>query len=161
MLLRYLKIVLAIFVALFCLFYATQNLVNLKAGYGFVGLMTSMEGHVAYPNHFGPSVTAPVLVWTMFGLIVALELAAGFCALRGAWDLWKARTASPDTFNNAKTYALFACGLGVVIWFGIFSAFGGAYFQMWQTEAGEGPLIHASFFSIQMAVLFLLIRSPE
>lgn len=158
---RLLKIVLAASVAFFCLMYAVQNIANLQAAYGFVALMVGMEGQAAYPVHVGPSVHSPIIIWSMLWIIIALEILAGLLAGKGAFDLWKARKGSADDFNNAKTFAILGCGLGVVIWFGIFSAVGGAYFQMWQTELGAGPLNSASTFSIQMGVIALLIGATD
>ena len=158
---RWIKILLALFVALFCLMYALQNLFNLQQGHGFVALMVGMEGHVAYPDHFGPAVQSSILVWLMLGLIIFLELLAGLSAAKGAFDLWRARTLDADTFNASKTWALVGCGLAVLIWFGIFSAIGGAYFQMWQTEAGRGPLTDAAWFSLQNGLAFLIIHARD
>ena len=155
------KIALAVFVALFCLMYAAQNLMNLGAAQGFVGLMTSMTGHEAYPRHFGPPITAAGLVWLMLAIIIALELLAGLLAAKGAIDMWRARKAVASEFNESKRYAILACGVAVIIWYGIFSAIGGAYFQMWQTEAGEGPLMHASTFSIQHGLLLLILALKD
>src|SRR3546814_16671749 len=98
--------------------------------------MSGMVGHEAYPESIGPAVTAPLLTWSMLGLIIALELAAGVCAVKGACDLWRARRAPADAFYRAKPWGVFGCGLGIVIWFGIFSAIGGAYFQRWPITAG-------------------------
>jgi predicted small integral membrane protein len=158
---RYIKIALAASASLFCLMYALQNVVNLQAAYGFVAYTVGMVGHELYPVHFGPSITAPAIVWMMLWIIIALEFAAGLLAGKGAIDLWKARKASADDFNNAKTYAIAGCGLGVLIWFGLFSAIGGAYFQMWQTEAGGSALANASWFSVQLALVWLLVSRKD
>lgn len=155
--LRIIKIAIAAFIALFCLFYALQNLMNLQAGHGFVALMASMADHAAYPRHFGPPITSPAFVWLMFGLIIAGELLAGVLAARGAINMWRARKAGADAFNASKTYAYAACGVAIIVWYGIFHAFGGAYFQMWQTAAGEGPFTHSALFSIQHAALWLVL----
>lgn len=159
--LRLIKIAIAVFIALFCLMYAFQNLFNLQAAHGFVGLMTSMADHVAYPNHFGPAISSSVVVWLMLAIIIAGELLAGLLAAKGALTMWQARNSDADTFNAAKTYALAACGVAILVWYGVFSAIGGAYFQMWQTAAGEGPLMHASTFSIQHAALLLVIAMKD
>lgn len=161
MLIRYLKIDLALFVAAFCLFYATQNVVNLQAAYGFVGYMMSMPGHEAYPAHFGPPVTNSILVWIAVSIIIALEYTAGLLAAKGGWDLWKARKASSDEFQAAKKNVIAAAGLGLIIWFGIFHAFGGAYFQMWQIEAGEGPLMNAFWFAASLGIIALYVNMRD
>lgn len=158
---RYLKIALAAFASLFCIFYALQNMANLGSAEWFVGAMSGMEGHEAYPNTFAFAVSSPVLVKLMLWIIILLELVAGVLAGKGAWDLFGARNGSSEEFNAAKTYALAGTALAVVVWFGIFGAFGGAFFQMWQVEAGVDALRDASFFALQHGVVFLMIRSDD
>ncbi|MDH3337221.1 MAG: DUF2165 domain-containing protein [Gammaproteobacteria bacterium] len=158
---RYIKIVLAAFASLFCLFYAIQNIANLGPAEWFVGTMTAMEGHEAYPNSFAFAVKSPVLVKVMLWIIILLELAAGVLAGKGAIDLFARRNSSSGEFNDAKTYALAGTGLAVVVWFGIFGAFGGAFFQMWQVEAGVNALRDASLFALQHGVVWLMIRADD
>ena len=148
-------------VALFCLMYALQNVWNLEAASWFVSYTTGMEGHEKYPSHFGPAITSSALHGIMLWIIIALEVTAGALAAKGAFDLFKARNGSADDFNGAKTYAIAGCGVGILIWFGLFSAIGGTYFQMWQTEAGGGALGNASIFSVQLGVIWLLISQKD
>lgn len=158
---RYIKIALAAFAALFCLFYAIQNIANLGAAEWFVGTMTAMEGHEAYPNTFAFAIKSPIIVKVMLWIIILLELAAGLLAGKGAVDLFRTRNQSSEEFNAAKTYALAGTGLAVLVWFGIFGAFGGAFFQMWQVEAGVNALRDASFFAIQHGIVWLIIRADD
>ncbi len=158
---RYIKIALALFASLFCLFYALQNMANLGSAEWFVGAMTAMEGHEAYPNSFAFAVKSPALVKVMLWIIILLELSAGLLAGKGALDLFTHRDGSSDEFNAAKTYALAGTGLAVVVWFGVFGAFGGAFFQMWQIEAGVNALRDASFFALQHAAVWLMIRADD
>ena len=158
---RVIKILLAVSVALFCLFYALQNIVNLQAAHGFVAYVTSMADHGAYPAHFGPAITAPALTWTMLFIIIALELLAGFLAAKGADDLFAARGASAEEFNAAKSFALAGCGVALLVWFGLFSAIAGTYFQMWQTEAGLNALRDASVFSMQNGIVLLVLALKD
>ena len=158
---RSIRILLAGFVALFCIFYALQNVVNLQAGHGFVSYVASMADHGAYPAHFGPAITASALTWIIYVIIIALELLAGLLAAKGAYDMFKARNASADDFTAAKTYALVGCGVAIVVWFGLFGAIAGAYFQSWQTEAGLNALRDAGMFSIQHGVVLLVIAMKD
>jgi predicted small integral membrane protein len=158
---RYIKIAMVLSVSLFCLMYALQNIANLDAANWFVSYTTSMEGHEKYPAHFGPAVTAPVLHTMMLWIIIALEISAGLLAAKGAFDLFTARNSSADEFNSAKNYAIAGCGVGILVWFGLFSALGGAYFQMWQTEAGGGALANATWFSIQLALVWILVSQKD
>lgn len=158
---RYIKIALAAFASLFCLFYAIQNIANLGPAEWFVGTMSAMEGHEAYPNTFAFAVSSPVLVKAMLWIIILLELTAGILAGKGAIDMFAKRNGSSEEFNEAKSYALVGTGLAVVVWFGIFGAFGGAFFQMWQVEAGLNALRDASFFALQHGVVWLIIRADD
>ena len=158
---RTIKIALAAFASLFCLFYALQNIVNLGAAEWFVGTMTAMEGHDKYPNTFAFAISSPLLVKLMLWIIILLELTAGILAGKGAIDMFKARNGSSEDFNNAKSLALAGTAIAVAIWFGIFGAFGGAFFQMWQVDAGLNALRDAGMFSLQHAAVWLIIRSDD
>ena len=52
-------------------------------------------------------------------------------------------------------------GAGVLLWFGLFSALGGAYFQMWQTQLGNAALEGAFWYSAQLALLWLMLRAED
>jgi len=158
---RYIKIALVASVSVFCLSYALQNVVNLESAHWFVSYTTGMEGHEKYPAHIGPAVTSPAIHWVMLWIIIALEFGAGLLAAKGAFDMIRVRNGSAEDFNAAKTYAIIGCGVGIFIWFGIFSALGGAYFQMWQTEAGGGALGNATLFTIQLALIWLLVSQKD
>ena len=158
---RYLKIVLVVFVSLLCLFYATQNVVNLQAAHGFVSAALSMAEHVAYPAAFGPAITSPALVWVALAVIILLEFAAGLLAAKGAWDLWSARDATAAAFNDAKTFALLGCGVGIIVWFGFFTVIGGAYFQMWQTQLGSASLQGAFQYTMTIGLVLLFLNQPD
>ena len=158
---RYIKVALATFAALFCIFYALQNMANLESAEWFVGAMTAMEDHEAYPNTFAFAVKSPIIVKMMLWIIILLELAAGLLAGKGAVDLFMARNGSSEEFNAAKTYALAGTGLAIVVWFGIFGAFGGAFFQIWQVETGVNALRDAALFSLQHGVAWLIVRADD
>jgi predicted small integral membrane protein len=161
MLIRWLKIDLAVFIALFCLFYAMQNLFNLQSAHWFVSSVLSMEGHELYPGHFGPAITSPTLAWIALWVIIVLEFLAGALALKGAWDMWGARNDSAEAFQQKKRCVMASAGVALVIWFGLFSAVGGAYFQMWQTEAGTGALQGSFWYFAGIALVALYINSED
>ena len=158
---RLLKSALALCVALMCLFYAIQNVVNLQAAYSFVALMAGMDGHVAYPETFGFAVSSPAIIWLILWIIILSEFVAGLCSIKGAFDMWSARNADSTAFNASKKLAIVGAGLGVVIWFGYFHAVGGAFFQMWQTEAGGGPLNNAAQFATMCGIVMIFLGMQD
>lgn len=161
MAIRYLKIVLVVFVALLGVMYAAQNVVNLDEAYTFVMSAVGMRDHTAYPSAFGPALHSPVLVWAALAIIILAEFAAGLLAAKGAWDLWAARNASAATFNAAKTCAVLGCGGALVIWFGLFTVVGGAYFQMWQTALGGASLAGAFQCAAQAGIVLLFVNMTD
>ena len=158
---RHIKVALAAFVSLMCLFYAAQNLANLQAAYGFVAYVSGMSDHTAYANHFGPAITSPILIWFMLIVIIGLELLAGLLAGKGAVDLFRARNATAAEFNAAKHYAIAGCGIGILVWLGLFGAIAGAYFQMWQTEAGNQALAGSFWYSMQLGLVWILLALKD
>jgi predicted small integral membrane protein len=158
---RWLKIALAASVSLFCVFYAVQNIVNHSQAMWFVQTMVSMQGHEAYPDSIIPAIRSPIIVGIMLWIIILLELTAGYLAGKGTVDMFVARNADSETFNASKTNALAGALVGVLIWFGIFGAFGGALFQMWQVEAGVNALRDAGMFSIQLGVVWMILKRSD
>ena len=160
MAIRYLKIVLTMFVSLLGVFYATQNMFNLDAAYGVISTVASMAGHDYYPNAFGPAITSPFLIYIIVAVIIAGEYLVGMLAAKGAMDMWQARAAKADAFNAAKKFAILGAGMALVVWFGFFTVIGGAYFQMWQTDLGNMSLEGAFQFvgSIGLVLLFINMK---
>lgn len=161
MAIRYMKVGFVALVSLLCLFYASQNVANLDSCYQAFAYVMSRADHQIYPNSIVPAVHNAALVWLALTIVVSLEFLAGLLAAKGAWDLWKNRNASADTFNAAKTYALIGCGVGIFVWLGLFAVFGGALFQMWQTDVGEGSLADAFQFFAACAFVFLIVSSAD
>jgi predicted small integral membrane protein len=161
MAIRYLKICLIIVVALLCLISVGQNVANLNRGYDAVVYVTSMRDHAAYPSSIAFALRHPALTWASYTLILLAELSAGLLSAKGAWDLWSARQNGAAVFNAAKTCAVLGAGTAVVVWFGLFTAVGGAYFGMWQTTPGESSLVGAFQYSGMSGLVLLFINTPD
>jgi predicted small integral membrane protein len=158
---RYLKIVFVTLISLLCLFYGTQNVVNLDACYQAFAYVLGAVDHQIYPNQLIPAIQSPAIIWLALVLVVGLEFTAGLCAAKGAWDLWSARKSPAADFNSAKAYALIGCGLGIVIWLGLFAVFGGALLIMWQTDAGRGALENAFQFFGACAFILMIVNAAD
>jgi len=161
MIIRQLKIVFVTLISLLCLFYAGQNVANLDACYQAFAYVLGAADHQVYPKSFFPAIQSPAVIWLVLGVVITLEFAAGLLAAKGAWDLWGAKRAPATDFNDAKNFALVGCGMGIVVWLGLFGVFGGALFQMWQTEIGKGSLGDAFQFFAACAFVFLIVSSAD
>ncbi|NIP18614.1 MAG: DUF2165 family protein [Xanthomonadales bacterium] len=159
---RNLKVILSLCVAAMCLVYAGQNLANLDQAYGAVAYVMGNVDHQVYPNSFGPTITSPALLWVALIIIIGLEITAGLVTLKGTWDLFQARSADAATFDRAKRVTLIGVGLTLLVWFGLFHVIGGAVFQQWQTEAGDGSLTGAFWYcAMPMLVGLYLTQMPD
>ena len=158
---RTLKTIFVAIIALLCLAYATQNIVNLDAAYASFAYVMSAVDHVAYPKSFMPSISNPALLWAALSVIVVCEFLAGILAAKGAISMFAARDASATEFQVAKKHALAGCALGVIVWLGFFGVFGGAFFQMWQTEIGKASMEGAFQFFVSCAVVFIIVSMPD
>jgi predicted small integral membrane protein len=161
MVVRHLKVVFVLMIALLALFYAVQNVANLEACFGAFAYVMGGVDHAAYPQSFFPKIENAALIWLAVATVIGLELATGLVAAKGAWDLWRARRTPAAVFNGAKTYALAGCGLGLVVWLGLFTVVGGAVFQMWQTEVGSGSLADAATFFIACGLVFVIVSMTD
>jgi predicted small integral membrane protein len=161
MAIRYFKIVLVAFVGLQALFYVAGNTANWDAGLGYVGYVIGQVDHQAYPAHIFPAITNPTLVVIAYLVILAGETATGLLSLKGAWDLWRSRKGSAEAFNGAKNYAVMGLAMAMVVWFGLFIVVGGALFQMWQTEGGNGSFMSSFVFTVTAGLILLFVMKPD
>lgn len=158
---RYIKIILVVFLGLLCLIYGLQNIANLEACFQSVSYVLGMSEHTYYANSWFPAFTSSGLIWLCVFIIIAAELSAGLLLFLGAFALIKARTADSDTFNQAKTLALLGAGIGIIVWFGFFGVLGGAWFQMWQTSVGAQSLGGAFQYFASCAFIWLIVKSSD
>ncbi|GAA4854955.1 DUF2165 family protein [Luteimonas vadosa] len=161
MAIRLLKVVLLALVALLALLYAAQNVANLDAALQAVAYVLRMDDHAVYPDTVGVAIDSPAVAALALSVIIAGEMAAGLFAAKGAWDLWAARSDAPAAFQAAKTWGLLGCGLGLVVWMGLFAVVGGAFFQMWQTPAGSASLAGAFQYASLCAFVLLFVNMPD
>ena len=158
---RNLKIVLVGFVSLGALLWALQNIVNLESAYQSVAYVTSNADHAAYPKSLGPAISSPVLIWSALMIILLGEFATGLLAARGAYDMFSSRGKTASEFNASKRFAVLGCGAAVIVWFGIFTVIGGAYFQMWQTEIGDASFTGALHYAIINAAILIFVEMRD
>lgn len=155
--LRILKILLVFAIGANGLFYALQNLANLDEAHAAVGYVMSNEGHEVYPDTMFFAVTNPVLHWVALWLVIVGEFAIGFFGIKGAWDMFGARSETAEQFHAAKSNGVVAAALALLVWFGFFMTFGAAFFQMWQTELGTGSMEGSFMYAMASAITMIFV----
>ncbi len=158
---RYLKLLFVLLLSAMALIYVLQNFANLDQAHASVAYVMSGAGHEAYPSSFGPKPESATLAWLAVGSICLLELACGLVLAKGAWDIWRARSADAYTFQAALKWAQIGCGLGIAVWFGLFGVVGGAFFQMWQTAVGTGSMNGAFQYTVYFVAALIFLNQPE
>ncbi len=154
---RMLKALLVLFIGLHALIYALQNIANLNEAHAALGYVLSGADHEVYPGTLFFNVNSPAAHWAALALVIVGELAIGYFGIKGAWDMFAARDGTAEQFHTAKSAGLWAAGLALLIWFGIFMTFGAAFFQMWQTEVGSGSMEGAFMYSMASAITMLFV----
>ncbi|GAB3023350.1 MULTISPECIES: DUF2165 family protein [Oleiagrimonas] len=161
MAIRYLKLVLVAFVGLQGWLYVAGNLANWHAGVGAISYVIGMQDHAIYPHHIAPVLSGPMWASLVFVLILCGEFLVGALSLKGAWDLWAARGQPAIGFNSAKKYAVLGPGMAMVVWFGGFIVLGGAWFQMWQTQIGDGSFKDAFVYAVTAGLILLFVQHAD
>lgn len=156
------KIVFTAIFGLLVFAYAFQNVANITGGM-FVSFayVLSQADHLAYPESVVPAITHPVLIWAVLLLVLVSEFVCGVLAAIGAWNMWQHRAGTSAEFRAAKTHAINAFGLGVVIWLLIFGTIGAAVFQMWQTDVGASSFNGAFQLTVYSLLLFGLVSLED
>ncbi len=126
--LRIMKILLALSVALWGLLGAFGNVSDWSGTTGAVAAVTSMStfegGAVRWQ-----ATTSPAVI-TAGALFITLSKAfAGLLCASGAWRMWAARIGDPAVFAKAKTFALAGCAVAVFMLFSGFIVIGEGWFE--------------------------------
>ena len=154
---RILKSLLVLAVGIHALIYALQNIANLEVAHAAISYVMSGADHQAYPDSLFFKSSSAILAWVALGIILLGEFAVAYFGIKGGWDLFAARKGSAEQFNAAKSGGHWAAGLALLTWFGLFGVVGGAFFQMWQTDAGDNSLRGAFFFALASAITILFV----
>ena len=157
---RITKIAAAGFIGAMGLLFFLDNLFNLQSAYSATSFVVS-GAEQPYYKILGPTVSAGWLTWLSLFIIMAAELAVGVLGSLGMLQMIKARAGSQDGFHTAKSYALAAGALGMIVWYGLFVVLGEGYFHMWQTETGLASVEGAFRYGTICAVLMFYIGSRE
>jgi len=158
---RWLKIILVLFVGLQGFFYFISNALNWASAKVAVGTVLGQGDSPFYSNTIIPPITGPALVTFALLGIMTLELLIGLVSLKGAFDMSRNAGATAVDFNASKKFAILGCGLALIVWFGIFQVFGAALFQMWQGEIGISSFEGAFMYHAASALILLFVNQPD
>ncbi len=148
----------ALVVGLIGLLAFLDNANNLQSGFAAVQYVVSEAEQPVYKN-FGPTINSPIIFWAMFLFIMAVELAVGVLGFWGLTQMIQSRSADSSSFQSAKSKAVLAAGLGMLLWYGAFVVVGEMYFNFWQTAPGLGSAEGAFRYGTVCAVLYFFLSA--
>ncbi len=160
--LRLIKATLVAVIGFHALIYALQNVANIEAAQASLSYVMSGADNTAYPDTLFFKSDNPTLAWIALAIVLAGEFATAFFGIKGGWDLFAARKGDAAAFTAAKRTAVYAAGFALLTWFGLFMTIGSAFFQMWQTQVGDGSLKGAFMFAMASVVTVLFVyHTPD
>ena len=154
------KIAAAFFIGMLGLLLFLNNLFNLSPAYNAVSFVIS-SAEQPYYKTIGPSVSTNWLTWIALFTIMAGELFVGILGLLGTIQMIQKISGTADAFQKAKSNALLAGVIGMLLFYGFFIVIGEAYFNMWQTEIGVGSVGGAFRYGSVCAILMFFIASKN
>ena len=157
---RNLKAIFTALLGLMALFYVLQNLVNIGPAYASFDYVLGQADHQAYPGNLLPALSPPVTRIAAWLVFMGEFVAAGLC-LYGALRMWGARKADAVSFAAAKRYARMGAAAAAIVWFGFFHVFGGAAYQMWQTELGAASFQGAAYYAFFALLILIYLGQSE
>lgn len=155
---RITKIAAAVFIGTIGALFFLDNLLNLESAYSVVSFVVS-GAEQPYYKILGPTISSTWLTYLALFTIMTVELAVGALGYLGAFRMLRERKGSADSFSAAKSSAVLAGVLGMLLWYGFFVVIGEGYFHMWQTEIGLGSVEGAFRYGTVCAVLMFYIAA--
>jgi len=142
--LRIMKILLVLSVALWGLLGTFGNLHDWSGTIGGVAITTSMSTFEGGAEDWRAT-SNPVIIFVGAAFILISKAVAGVLCLVGAWRMWVARTGDSAAFAKAKTLALTGCAVAMFMLFGGFIVIAESWFGLWQSKELHDPVLASAF----------------
>jgi predicted small integral membrane protein len=160
MTLRAAKVLLVFAVAVFYTLLLFNNLTDYDSNYQFVRHVLMMDS--TFPGNHGMwrAINTPALHTAFYVSIIAWEFVTMALSWWGGLRLMKAFRGTAEEFEGAKSIAIAALTLSLLMWFVAFLIVGGEWFLMWQSKTWNGQDVAFRVFTVVGIVLLLLVQ-PE
>ena len=160
MMLRTAKLLLVFAVALFYSFVVFNNTTDYESNYQFIRHVLMMDS--TFPGNRGMwrAMNSPAWHLVFYFSIITWEAATMILSWWGGIRLARTLRASAAAFNQAKSFAIAALTLGLLMWLVAFLSVGGEWFLMWQSKSWNGQDAAFRMFTV-MGLVLLLVAQPE
>jgi len=158
--LRAAKISLVFGVAIFYTFVVFNNLTDYDSNYQFVRHVLMMDS--TFPGNHGMwrAINSPSVHTAFYVSIIAWEMLTMLLGWWGAGRMLRAFNAHAAEFDRAKSVAIAALTLSLLMWLIAFLSVGGEWFLMWQSKSWNGQDAAFRMFAV-VGIILLLVAQRE
>jgi predicted small integral membrane protein len=160
MITRTAKLLLLAGIALFYTLVVFNNLTDFDSNYQFVRHVLMMDS--TFPGNHGlwRALQSPAIHLTFYISIIAWETATAMLLWWGAVRLGRALRATAAVFNAAKSAAILALTISLLMWLVAFLSVGAEWFLMWQSRNWNGQEAAFRMFAV-VGIVLLLVLQPD
>jgi predicted small integral membrane protein len=161
MTLRAAKMSLVFAVALFYSFVVFNNITDYNSNYQFIRHVLMMDS--TFPNNRGMwrALNQPAWHTAFYLFIIAWEAITMLLCWWGGVRLAKALRGTAASFQRAKSIAITALTLSLLMWLVAFLSVGAEWFLMWQSKTWNGQDAAFRMFTVIGIVLLFLAQSDS
>lgn len=154
------KVSLIFAVALFYSFVVLNNLTDYGSDHQFVRHVLMMD--TTFPGNRGMwrAINGPVWHTLFYVSIIAWEIVTMLLCWWGGLRLAKQLSGTAAAFNQAKSVAIAALTLSLLMWMVAFLSVGGEWFLMWQSKVWNGQEAAFRMFAV-IGIVLLLLAQPD
>jgi predicted small integral membrane protein len=154
------KCILVLGVAFFCSLVVFNNFTDYDSNFQFVRHVLQMD--TTFPGNQGMwrAINSPAFHHVAYDFVILWESITTVIAWWGGISLLRAMKLPAATFNAAKSPAVAALTLGIVLWFVGFIAVGGEWYLMWQSKIwnGQDPAFR---LVVILGITLLYVTTPD
>ena len=154
------KCILVLGVAFFCSLVVFNNLTDYDSNFQFVRHVLQMDS--TFPGNRGMwrAINSPGFHHIAYDFVILWEFLTAAIAWWGGIILLRAVKLPATTFNAAKSPAVAALTMGIILWFVGFIAVGGEWYLMWQSKIWNGQ--EAAFrLIVILGITLLYVTAPD
>jgi predicted small integral membrane protein len=160
MILRSAKVLLVFAVALFYFFVVLNNTTDYNSNFQFIRHVLMMDS--TSPGNRGMWRAMNSSTWhTVFYVsVISWEIFTTILCCWGGLRLLKALQEPAAAFNRAKSFAVAALTLSLLMWLVAFLSVGGEWFLMWQSKTWNGQDAAFRMFTV-VGIVLVLVAQPD
>lgn len=154
------KCILVLSVAFFCSLVVFNNLTDYDSNFQFVRHVLQMD--TTFPGNKGMwrAINSSAFHHVAYDFVILWEFLTAATAWLGGILLLRAVKLPAATFNAAKSPAIAALTMGIVLWFVGFISVGGEWYLMWQSKIWNGQEAAFRLVAI-LGITLLYVTSPD